>query len=276
MIPGPIKFHFYKNSSNNISLCVAKCPDDKKFLREDNTCYEDCNQKTYKYYLENNYTCLLKCPKNMTINDDICTLACPNGKFLDINSNKCINSCKESPVRNYYYNLHENICLPKCDLNKYYTIGYECVPSCQEGTDTSKKYVDEINRNCDSKCPSNRNYVIEKFVLYNDINVQNICRENCTYEYPFYEEHKTQDNYIINFCLSFCENYYFLPNNILQIPTKCEDKCPVGYEYYVEYENGAKQCFSSCPEDMPFYYCVECFSPPLKASRGRELKLILF
>ena len=75
LVNSSLKYHFDDDK------CVTKCPSDRPYLRENNHCNEKCNPLTYKYHIEGEYTCLLKCPKNMTIDEDICVIRCPKNKF---------------------------------------------------------------------------------------------------------------------------------------------------------------------------------------------------
>ena len=250
LVNSSFKYHIYD------SKCVTKCPSEYPYLRENNQCYKNCNPLTYKYHIEREYNCLLKCPKNMIIDNDICVIRCPNNKFLDRESNKCITNCSDSSLSEYYYVPLENICLKKCN-NTLYTDGFKCVNSCMIKPNV---YLDKPTKKCVSKCPENRNFFIEKFNLGEE-NVQRECLENCTENYPYYIQNK--DN---NTCISFCPFFYYLPDIEQKIPIKCyEDGCPDEYNYYVRYSNGSRQCFPKCPDDYPYYNSLnQCFKecPP--------------
>ena len=257
-IPGSIKYYFYDYYGNDEEIltgttrsydynaCVNNCPDDKPFLKENYHCAKECNPESFHYYMEDNKKCIEKCPSDMKIDGNICKKECPIEKFLDKNNNKCIDSCKNSSNRYFYYTPPDNTCIEKCD-NSLYIDDNKCVSSCPN----EKNIYAEENRKCVEKCPSNRNYVVQEFI-HNEKNTQKTCLPSCPSDYPYYYKKEESDG-TINFCVSIC-SYYILPNNENIKSIECfEDKCPDTHNYYIKYKNGTTQCLTSCPEDISYY-----------------------
>ena len=258
-IPGSIKYYFYDYYGNDEEIltgstrsyeynaCVNNCPDDKPFLKENYHCAKECNPESFHYCMEDNKICIEKCPSDMKIDGNICKKECPIGKFLDKNNNKCIDSCKNSSNRYFYYTPPDNTCIEKCD-NSLYIDDYKCVSSCPNEKNI---YADE-NRKCVEKCPSNRNYVVQEFI-HNENNTQKTCLPSCPTDYPYYYKKEESDGTIINSCVSIC-SYYILPNNENMKSIECfEEKCPDTHNYFIKYKNGTIQCLTSCPKDIPYY-----------------------
>lgn len=85
-----IQYHVYKSGDNR--QCIVNCASttDKQFLREDNECYESCNEDSYNYFAEDKI-CAPGCPKDYKViitgeNQKLfeCVKNCQNGLFEDI------------------------------------------------------------------------------------------------------------------------------------------------------------------------------------------------
>ena len=240
-----------KTNTYDYNTCVNKCPEEKPFLKENNHCAKECNKETYPYYKDDDKICLEKCPSTMYKNGYICEIDCPKEKFLDTKKNECIDSC-ENDSNDRFYNSGNNICLPKCEENKYKN-GYECVEACP----SDKKYSN-LNKECVDHCDGETNYVIDEFT-HNEEDIQKICMSSCTqfsnfYKYYIEEKEDASSDYKIKKCVGIC-SYYILPESKNTESIECfRENCPEGYDYFIKYENNTIQCLKNCPNDMPYYY----------------------
>jgi len=244
-----MQYHIYKKE--NERKCVVNCAStDKKFLRENNECYDSCDENSYNYYAEDKI-CAPGCPKDYKViitgeNQKLfeCAKNCQNGLFEDINK-YCISDCKNSYSGYHFYNSDEKICLPSCNNTLYYTQGYECVTSCDP-----KKFID--GRTCRDVCPPEKRYFVEVYT-HGETNIkQKECLYKCPENYNFIEikeeeiNGKQEKKYI---CTGSCERYISREDY-----NECVTSCVDPNIFYELDQYGRKSCVNKCPENAPLYY----------------------
>ena len=112
-----IQYHFYipkvdgTAGENDITkrTCVTKCPNNKRFLRENNYCQENCDDQFFNYYVAGIFECRQNCPPNMKIRDTNkqifeCVDNCPISpeEYFEDSDKRCILSCEDSISRYKY------------------------------------------------------------------------------------------------------------------------------------------------------------------------------
>ena len=147
-------------AKNSHQECIEGCPDSYKYYFEDNyTCLDSC---LYGYIdtdengEETNiclHSCLTSCngKNNHIINGNKCTDKCTENEepFSVIGSNgvvKCTSTCENEYQELKYYSINESnekyLCLKTCEKKKF---GKQCLDECPKGT------YDEVNE-CKTTC----------------------------------------------------------------------------------------------------------------------------
>ena len=273
--------YYYIEENGNKKKCIESCNSVEntsgfKHSLEAKSSHQECIENcpdTYKYYFENNYTCLDNClygyidtdsegketnkclascltsdegKNNHIINGNKCSNKCPENEepFSIILNNgviKCSSSCQKE---NYdYYSLNESgekyLCQNTCSKKKY---GKLCLDECPKGM------YDEINV-CRTNCT--KPYFEKVFIEPPETN-ENAGGDGVSPEEPDDgdetgedESENEKDYYYL--CKDSCENY-------IASTGECVDKCPLG-ETYV---GALNKCKGSCSnEDGIFYKVIE-------------------
>ena len=252
----------YDTSTNMPQACLEKCPNDKYFITQ-----RDSTDNSIT-----NYICVNSCPYDAN-NDG-------NNEYiyLDIKTKECLTSTSND---NCLLNNDDNICYPKCDVNRGYryinTDTYECVLACPSelkklvkiGTiDTKDVFLCKslcedplefrLGDQCVEKCPQTHPYI-----GYNNICRASKCTEDANGEhyYPINEDTYDPSNgdYLIYKCIDSCNEAIIdastAANNYLYYtktdPNQCLRECPPTAKNYLA--SNDKECLSECPDEIPFF-----------------------
>ena len=239
--------------------CYDYCPADKPKIGKDKECLSECKDivgvgiKFYYFSKPSNYEiykCIESCP--------------PEYPLLVKSSNQCVQTCD-----NLYLSSEENICYDNClssTINRF-TLEYEntkkCFYKCDDSTDYKYYYQDDLK--CLKGCSKNSNDVV-----YNDYayEITNICTDSsCRDGYYKYtnDDATNQKKFCVTQCPPSDKPYLDKDNNCViscngvykyyikefihgetDIQKRCLNDCPRDYKFYVEKEEGIKECFSTC------------------------------
>ena len=160
--------------------------------------------ETGKFYDFINKNCLDKCYMNskyLDVNTNLCVNSCRNINSISIYSiqeNKCISNCNEQNKYLYLYN-NDYYCLDSCEANKLIISedGKFCIEKCNNEfpfikngqciKSCDKFYINNISKYCIEKCPKNLPFIYNSECIdscYNNglyqIYKTNICVEKCS------------------------------------------------------------------------------------------------
>ena len=226
--------------------------------REPNKCIESCGEKK----IGPNNECLVNCLYDYYyINDNgkmQCTTDrnCPSSSlFKFINDNQCYRQCSKNvngKIKHYFYNSQN-----------------ECLETCKDNTETSKKYAFEPidSPQICRELPAEKYYyeidniIRDNCILYDSTNTQKcltscpdgfvkiegekkICVSGCNSGQYFYETtiEILGNTLRINICVSDCKDISNNYNYILRSNNKCMELCPDDYYYKV-----GDSCYLKCP-----------------------------
>ena len=126
------KYYYYEYevpSSGESTLyskytCVKVCPNDKKYVLENNHCSDNCNLN-YRYYLETDYKCILNCPEDYYKEGQKCVERCENYPY--VNGDECVLYC-DGEKKFFDDNAHIKECLNDCPAESPYFYEEEFTP----------------------------------------------------------------------------------------------------------------------------------------------------
>ena len=238
--------------------CEKKCPDGKKYSKEDYKCVSECKYP-YNYnnfgICENNcppnyfaipngdeLTCVIKCEEPNAYYyepDRICREECMGGDYIIQGTNECTNFCDPNgeEMQYHYYipkvdghntnAFDKRTCVTKCpDDRPFLKNNNFCEEKCDE---PFFNYYSAVDYKCLHKCQANMK------IIQRDTNIFE-CIENCPLSpTPYFEDvNKT--------CIESCENSAYGYKYYIPSERKCLPKCEK--EYFID----GFQCLTSCPE----------------------------
>lgn len=217
---------------SNTGYCYKTCRELNK-INDENSCKNSCGLYIYKG-IKDDY-CIYKstCTSfGKYISSGYCQDECPN------------NNCNEECGENQYYSIPNKLCVNNCkEKNLFLYEDKFCVSSC--GLDYPYIYQSETENICVNICPENAKYLIYETSYCSDncnnlYLFNNICYNSC----PLVAEYVNEEDGNKN-CVENCHDL----NLYNRLEKKmCADNCKKYSEYFY-----ANNCFSSCPEEAPYY-----------------------
>jgi len=242
-----INYHFYESSTNKIGnqekFCVAQCPSDKPYLKNNN-CEEKCSDPEIYFVKEFMHTgediekkCLNDCPSNY--------------KYYRINSDsnrECFSTCDEG------YSF------PNLDPGK---TAIRCHPTCSLGDYKYRAIINENDKKCVKDC--HQENIANKIYHRDDENGNGgECLEVCPDYAPFYKEGEYA-------CLSETE---LNGCQYIHYDSKICNNTPCSGKSALHKESGKTICLSECIPKYGEY--LTPFNTCVKDCKGPELKDLLF
>ena len=241
----------YNYIDSNGYHCVKTCPDNIKYvIEEEKKCIDNCNNDNI-YKLEYNNKCYKICPTNTYYNYEQtgCIDIIPEGFYINDTEHNTIDKCDIKCKTCTLESVNNNLCTSCNNEKGYYQkevdrsiINYECFDSEPIGY-----YFDDMNsiyKKCYKTCKkcsergNAENHKCSECYLNSTLNCTN-CYEKCDYYYYFdkaKEYHCTQKEE--------CPNEY---NKLIIEKKKCIDNCINDNIYKYEYDN---ICYSQIRTDM--------------------------
>ncbi len=95
------------NPFNDLGFCRNQCPEERKFIEEENTCVSQCDLSKHPKVEEEK--CVEKCSERNPFSDNnICLKECPEERHF-IYDGTCIDDCKKTEKKE----VEDNICVSK-------------------------------------------------------------------------------------------------------------------------------------------------------------------
>ena len=227
------------NKFNESNICKDKCSGDNPYYVPGiNYCLPDCDRGSYR---KDGYKCVTSCNESSYyINENnTCVSNCENGSFYieyypfeGFTSNSCFNDCPEDfpfysdeILNQNGVNVSLHVCKRDCKFaeksNESSSNSFKCLDN-EEFCPEPNSYYDPETKLCDSKCPDDKKYYINK-TGGTEGNKYYECHDKCP------------------------KNTYINQTDYKGI--ECVEKCG---EKYLDYEGTNKSCVSSCENKKEF------------------------